>query len=196
MKNVWLYLIAGLVFGGLSVCRSEDSKLNVTYAGKVSALKLPATALGQDWTGPTGLVVDDFQQALSKQPVEVKSEIEKLRKLFQPIGIVSVADFTYRKKSKPLSQITLRVFLFKNDAVCKSWWEKKYRYEGWEKHYTVVKGVPYDAVASTQITKRAVAFGNVWMTCGALDKTEDHIKLLELYINKIKNVVNQKRPAH
>jgi hypothetical protein len=191
MKITCRLVIVSLVFGTACLCRADDTKLGISYAGKVSALSRPASVLGEDWTGPTGLVVDDFRD-LSKFPGDVKSLVEGLKKLFSPIGVVAVADFTYRKKSNPFHQITLRVFLFDQEASCRKWWANKYRYDGWEKHYTVVGGVPYDAVDSTQITKRALVFGNIWMTCGALKNTEDHLRVLDLYISKIKDVAERK----
>jgi hypothetical protein len=137
------------------------------------------------------LVVDDLRD-LTGHPDAVKTVVEALGQQLAPIGVVRTADFTYRKKSNPLQQITLRVFLFDGEAACRTWWAKKYQYDGWEKHYTVPRGVPYAAVDSTQVTKRAVAIGNVWMTCGALEKTTDHITVLDLYINQIRNVGQQK----
>ena len=108
--------------------------------------------------------------------------------------MVNVADFTYRRKSSPLQQTTLRVFLFDSEDSCRKWWLKKYRHDGWERYYKVVDGVSYDAVDSTEITKCAVAFGNVWMTCGTLGKATDHIHVLDLYINKIKSLAEGAKP--
>jgi hypothetical protein len=34
--------------------------------------------------------------------------------------------------------------------------------------------------------KRAVAIGNVWITCGTIAMTDDHLKVLDLYLDKLK----------
>ena len=75
--------------------------------------------------------------------------------------------------------------MFDNEESSRKWWKTKYEYDGWEKHYTKVTGVPYACVDSTQMTKRILAMGNVWMTSGAPSKTEDHIKVLERYIEAV-----------
>jgi len=189
MSKLSIIVITCLIVCTASLCRGEEAKLSLIYTGKVSALSLPGSMIGEDWEGPSGsgLVMDDLKD-LSGHPARLKSTIEELRKLVAPFGVVGVADFTYRKNSNPPELITLRVFVFDTETSCQKWWAKRYRYDGWEKHYTVVRDVPYDAVDSTQMTKRAVAFGNIWMTCGGLEKTEHHRKALDLYINKIKNV--------
>jgi hypothetical protein len=155
------------------------------YTGKGSALRIDAGALGGDWTGPTGLVVDDFED-VNGFPPETRQVVEEVKKQVTPHGVVAVADFTYRRKSDPLDQMTLRVFVFASESSCRDWWQKKYRFDGWEKLYSVVDGVPYDALDSKQVTKRAIAFGNVWMTCGNLKGSGEHLKLLSLAMAKVR----------
>jgi len=176
----------------MGVCRSDEPKLNTVYTGKVSALSVPPTAMGDDWTGPTGVVVDDLSD-LKDQPEDVKPMVQALSTAYRALGVVGLADFTYRRKSKPLEQLTLKLFLFESETKRQDWWTKKYRHDGWEKFYTVPAGLPYDAVDSTQVTKRIIGFGNVWMTCSStVEKTDQHIKLLELYIGQIKNLAGKK----
>jgi hypothetical protein len=155
------------------------------YHGKVSALSVASQSLGKDWTGPTGLVIDDFDD-LSNVAREARAIAEALKKQVAPLGVVAVADFTYRRQSDPLDQVTLRVFVFDTEESCRDWWRKKYRAEGWEKAYTVVEGVPYDALDSKETTKRIVALGNVWMTCGSLKKSDSHLKLLDLCLEMLR----------
>ena len=155
------------------------------YPGKVSALRIDAATLGGDWSGPTGLVVDDFEDA-NAFPPDVRPVVEELKKLVSPHGVAAVADFTYQRKSDPLDQMTLRVFVFASEKSCRDWWQKKYHFDGWEKLYNVVDGVPYDALDSKQATKRAISFGNVLMTCGRLKESGEHLKLLTLAVAKVR----------
>ncbi len=177
------FLALSLLLALASVARAEETTA-VLYTGKLSALSIPADALGADWTGPSGLVVNDFRD-LSNCPIEVLPVIAALKKKYTLIGVLGCADFTYRKKANPFHQVTLRVFVFDSPKSCAKWCEKKYEYEGWEKHYTIVSGVSYKAVDSTQITKRAVWFGNIWMTCHTLTISTDHLRLLDSYLSKI-----------
>lgn len=165
--------------------QAEEKAPGTGYTGKISALSIPADALGPDWTGPTGLIVDDFQK-LDTCPPEVRPMAEVLQKQLSPLGVVGCADFTYRKKSTVFGVATLRLFVFDSDKSCDSWCKKKYGYEGWQQHYTVVDGMFYKAVDSTQVTKRALWYGNLWMTCHTLDKSANHLKVIDLYLNKIK----------
>jgi hypothetical protein len=162
---------------------AEEKKTLAAYTGKISSLGIPAAALGPGWTGPTGLVVDDFQNVINC-PDELKPVIEELKRSYAPIGVVGCADFTYRKKANPLHQVTLRIFVFDSEESCRDWWKKKYQYAGWENHYTAVQNVPYRALDSAQMTKRAVSFGNVWLTCGTLVQSDDHLKVLDLYVDE------------
>lgn len=155
------------------------------FVGKLSALSIPAEKLFGDWSGPTGLVVDDLND-LSDVPAEQRSLVESTKADFGKIGVVGIADFTYRSKKDAMHQITLRVFVFDSEQSCHAWWKSKYEYDGWEKHYVKVPSVPYKAVDSSQVTKRMVAMGNLWITSGALRKTDDHIKMLDVYIAAIK----------
>jgi hypothetical protein len=183
-----LYLVAIQ----LAFAAGDDSKTVVKFAGKVSKLGIPAEQLGSQWIGPTGLVIDDFQD-LSSYPDDVKDVVQELKKQVSALGVVQTGDFTYRKKLNPLHQVTLRVFVFDSVASCQDWWKKKYQYDGWDKQYSVVEGLPYSAVDSKDMTKRAVSFGDVWITCGALDKTDDHIKILELYLKKVQGDLGGER---
>jgi hypothetical protein len=174
-----------IVFLGCSTLGARCATGASGYTGKVSALRIDAGALGSDWSGPTGLVVDDFQD-VSAFPPEVRQVVEEVKKQVAPLGVVAVADFTYRRRSDPLDQITLRVFVFDTERACRDWWQKKYRFDGWEKFYSVVGGVPYDALDSKEATKRAISISNVWMTCGSLKGSGEHLKLLSLIVEKLR----------
>jgi hypothetical protein len=156
----------------------------VDFKGKLSTLSIPADKLEGGWTGPTGLVVNKLND-LSDVPGDQRSQVAALMAQIPKVGVVGVADFTYRRKSDPMQQVTVRVFVFDNAELCRGWWKSKYEYDGWEKHYTKVSGVPYAAVDSTQMAKRAVVMGNVWMTSGTISKTDEHIKILERYIEAV-----------
>lgn len=180
-----LALVGAPIYGALSAIETRG------YTGKVSALRVVAGSLGNDWTGPTGLVVDDFQDVAAIPP-EDRQIVEELKKQVSPLGVVAVADYTYRKRSDPLHQITLRIFVFDSEKSCRDWWQKKHRFDGWEKLYSVVGGVPYDGLDSKEMTKRIVSMGNVWMTCGSLKKSDDHLKVLDLYVEKVKAATESK----
>lgn len=192
MKRV-LRLASALALLAIAV-GAEQEKSPASYHGNLSSLGISGGALQSDWTGPTGLVVDSFNQ-LDQFPPAIRPTVEQLKKQLAPLGVVGTADFTYRRKSKPLEQITLRVFQFDSEKSCADWWEKKYRHPGWEKFYKPVEGVLYKAVDSTELPKRAVAFGNMWMTCGSTRKTDDHLELLDLFIRRLDDPAGPDQPG-
>lgn len=169
---------------------SGDTK-TCGYTGKVSDLRIVAGSLGDDWTGPTGLVINDFQD-VGTFPPEVRQVVEEMKRQASPLGVIATADFTYRRKSDSFDQITLKIFVFDSEKSRRDWWQKKYRFDGWEMLYSVVSDVPYDGLDSKQMTKRVVSFGNVWMTCGGLKKSDDHLKVLDLYVAKIRAATKSK----
>ena len=181
MLRQWL---AGLLLLGFATAAIGEEGAAGSYTGKVSALAIPAADLGEGWLGPTGLVVDDFNDT-SKYPAEVQDLVKALKDQVAAIGVIATADFTYQKKLNPLHQVTVRVFVFDTEKSCREWWQKKYEYDGWEKHYGVVAGDKHAAVDSMQMSKRAVAFGNVWLTSGTLGESKEHVKALDLYVKKI-----------
>jgi hypothetical protein len=179
-------LLAGLLLLGIAATAFSEEGAAWSYKGKVSALAVPAADLGEGWLGPTGLVVDDFDDT-SKYPAEVQDLVKALKDQVSSIGVVATADFTYRKKLSPLHQVTVRVFIFDTEDSCRAWWQKKYKYNSWEKHYSVVPGDKHAVVDSKEMSKRAVAFGNVWLTSGTLGESKEHLKALELYVKKIES---------
>jgi hypothetical protein len=186
--NRLLLLIAFVVAPAAIVVGEEKSA--PLYTGKVSALAIPASELGEGWTGPTGLVVDDFAD-VGKYPADVQDLVEALKTQVSAIGVVATADFTYQRKLNPLQQVTVRVFVFDSEKSCRDWWQKKYQYEGWDKHYSVVPGDKHAAVDSKEMPKRAVAIDNVWLTSGTIGESKDHVKALDLYSKKIESATTK-----
>jgi hypothetical protein len=154
------------------------------FKGKLSDLSIPAADIGNGWTGPTGLVVDDLRD-LSKHPADVQAVAKSLKDQVFPLGVVAMADFTYRKQNSPLDQVTLRVFVFDSAEKCSQWWHKKFQYEGWQQHYNRAAGDEH-ALDSKEVPKRVTAFSNVWLTCGSLGDQNAHIEILNRYVTRIK----------
>jgi hypothetical protein len=170
---------------------AQDAPLPSAFLGKVSGLKVTAERLGSEWTGPTGLVIDDFND-LSGLSRDEKSAAESLKPQVTPIRVTQTADFTYRKKDNPLHQITVRVFVFDSAKSCLDWWKQKYEFAGADKFYSAVAGVPYRAVDSKELPKRAASIGNIWITSGAAGTGDEHVKIMDEYIAHI--TASLKRP--
>lgn len=184
----WLFLTLPLVVLLGSPCTAQSASEASGYRGKVSSLRVEAETFGKDWQGPTGLVVDDFQNTEALPP-EVRQVAELLKKQVTPLGVIAAADFTYRSKSDPFDQITLRIFVFASEKSCRDWWQKKYQFDGWEKLYSPIKDRPYRAMDSKETDKRIVSFNNVLMTCGSLKKSQVHLKVLDQYLKKVQAAI-------
>src|SRR5688500_423669 len=74
----------------------------VRYSGAVSALRVPASALGPEWESREGLVVDSFKD-ISKFTGQVRETVEMLQGMV-PKTVNAVGDFTYMKRSNAFAQ--------------------------------------------------------------------------------------------
>lgn len=142
---------------------------------KVSEIDLPPSALDGEWKASGGLRIDDLSK-LKDVPKAQRKLVEALAKQLAPIGVRSAADFTLTKTGFPLDTVTVRLFVFEDAEKCRSWWKKKYEYEGWESHYKKLDSKTAVAVRSTQANKCAIGFGNVWLTTHQLQTDDQHIK--------------------
>lgn len=174
-----LALVVGVALAG------EDGADAPTFAGKVSTLRIEAAKLGPDWSGPTGLVVDDVRNP-PELPAELRPVYEALKKQLGSQGVAATADYTYRRKSDPLAQATLRIFIFDDEAKCRAWWAAKYCGPGAEAEYRAVPGVGDEAFDAKSASKRAVRVGNVVLTGGSLKSTDDALMVVGLYLEKLK----------
>lgn len=161
--------------------RADEQKLpdiwDRVVAKKVTEVELLPSVLGDGWKRDAGIRIDDLED-ISALPEPERRVAQQLREQFAPLGIRSVADYTLVKSGFPLNTVTVRVFLFRNPDQCREWWEKKYRYAGWEKHYKPVASDEFVAVDSLQENKRAIAFGNAWITAHQLQKGDEHLTCL------------------
>lgn len=173
-----MYLISSVVYGG-------DTK--------VSALAVMAEEIGADWTGPTGLVIDDIDvpPTMDKETTEI---IAGLTKQMKPLGAKGCADFTYRKKSNPMQQVTVRVFLFNTEEQCKEWMKTKYEFSGWEKKYNRVQEGDYSGFDSLEMKKRILSAGRLWITCGTIGEDDDHLTIMGLFLDRIKKQTTGAEP--
>ena len=133
--------------------------------------------LGPKWEESYGIRIDDLSSSagLSEAELEVAA---MLQKQLQPVGIVAVADYSCTRSGVLLDVVTVRVFVFDDRLSARDWWQKKYEYTGWEEHYSIVDDAEFPAVDSTQMVKRAVLFGNVWITSHHLRTGDEHLTLL------------------
>ena len=183
MKNLLLVSLLGFT-ALISVAVGVELGPEPVYRGKLKDLAPAPHLLGKKWVDATGLVIEDFTD-LKSYPAEVRPLVEGLKEQLEPLGVRKAADFSFRVPDEPWHYVTLRVFVFETSQACVQWWEKKYRHDGWEKFYKPVEGVAYTAVDSTETPKRAVAIGNVWMTCHALKDRDNHVAVIDACVEKL-----------
>lgn len=177
--------VAVLLIGLAAAASPRADKPIVSYGGRVSALRIPAEAIGPAWTGPSGLAVDNLKD-FGAQPPDIRPILEDLWKQLSPLGIVAAGDFTYHKPSDARAELAVRVFLFDSEYSCRDWWAKKFHGEGWDRRYRIVENVPYEAVDSIHSNKRSLMFGNVLITSGSLEESGDeHLRAADLYVEKV-----------
>lgn len=176
-------LLLLMVLAGSPAVSGQDALL-------ASHLRPPAGELGPGWTGPTGLVLDDLEAPPAAGGPEAAT-LTALREQMKPLGVRSLADFTYRRKDRPEEQVTVRVFVFASEAQCRDWIRKRYQCEGWEKHYRKVDGAWDTGLDSLEMRKRIVATGPVWITSGTVSGHADHRKALDLVLARLNKLRNE-----
>ena len=63
--------------------------------------------------------------------------------------------------------------------------------EGWERQYRIVSDVPYEAVDNIRSNKRSLMFGNVLITSGSIqDSQNEHLRAAALYVEKVQTAAN------
>ena len=152
---------------------------------KASHLRPAPGDLGPDWTGPSGLILDDLDHPPPADGVDA-STLNMLREQMKPLGVCSLADFTFRRKDRPQEQVTVRVFVFASEEQCRDWIRKRYQNTGWEKHYRRVDGAWDTGLDSLEMRKRIVASGRVWITSGTVSGQVDHLKALDLVLGRLR----------
>lgn len=167
-----------------------DDFWQVRVEKKLTAVDLPASVLGEGWKSSSGLKVDDFEK-LEKLGKTEREAAEQLKKQLGETGIRSAADYTLTRSKFPLNTVTVRVFLFESGDQCRDWWTKKYQGKDWEKHYKLVstegqESVRFVAADSLQGNKRAMAFGNVWITAHQLGDGDEHVKALDHIVEQLR----------
>jgi hypothetical protein len=177
--------VAVLLIGLAAPASPRADNPTVSYDGPVSALRIPADAIGPAWTGPSGLAVDSLKD-FGAQPPDIRPILEDLWKQLSPLGIVAAGDFTYHNRANARAELAVRVFLFDSEYSCREWWAKKFHAAGWERQYRIVSDVPYEAVDNIQSNKRSLMFGNVLITSGSIqDPDNEHLRAADLYVEKV-----------
>jgi hypothetical protein len=149
---------------------------------KLSVLKEPAEFLGEGWTGPRGLVIDDVKDLSSLSDAE-KTVATEVAQAMIPLGITAVADFTYKKN---LETVTLRILVFETAAAAEDFWKKKIEVDGWESLYRKADVPGARAVDSLVIRKRIVLAGNVYLACHMAPAAKTHLTVLNKYLEKLR----------
>ena len=141
--------------------------------------------LGLDWSDEYGIRIDDWSK-LSRLSNAEREVAGTLKKQLQPLGIASAADYSCARSEAPLDVVTVRVFVFENQQRASDWWRKKYEYENWEQHYAKVTGAEFSTVDSKQMVKRAILFGNIWITTHHIREGQEHLALLESILEQLR----------
>lgn len=151
---------------------------------KLTEVQLPPAVLGVGWQPSPGIRVNDLSN-LEAIGAPERASVEPLAKQLVPLGVRSVGDYSLVTSSSPLNMVTVRVYVFTSVDQCRSWWAKKYQGQGWEKLYKVVASERFVAVDSRETNKRALAFGNVWLTAHQLGKGDEHLKALTAVVESL-----------
>lgn len=168
----YFWLAAALIFA------DAGASGNAPLSPILTQIHPDCQAIGADWQESYGIKIDDLSslRGLTSNEREIA---QTLRKQLQPLGIKAAADYSCAKSELPLDIVTVKVFVFENPTLATDWWRRKYEYEEWEQHYTKPPEGEYPTVDSTQLPKRAILFGNLWITSHHIRPGNEHIVMLD-----------------
>ena len=158
---------------------------------KLSSIHVPAKVLGKGWEGPAGLVLDDLtdaDKATKKLPDDERSMVITLASALKPSGIISCGDFIYTKAASGPGgdHVTLRVFVFRDNATASKWWRDKYEDQRVQNLYKRAERSQFQAVDSLETSKRIVLVEN-WLISSQQDRPgKEYLTALDAFLAKVK----------
>jgi hypothetical protein len=182
-----LLLLLQVVTGGESIENSKTIPLQIIRP--LSQASLPPSLFGEGWERSKGIVADDLDK-LADLPEAALNIMNQLKPELTRLGVVGVADYSVVRTKWPLNTVTVRVFVFSDIEKCDESWQKKYQFDGWQKHYKVVDNNRYAALDSLQkkfphANKRVLKFDRVWITTHQLGDGNEHLKAAEHIIEQL-----------
>lgn len=152
------------------------------------AMVLKPAEIGPQWEGGTGVVIED----LNNPPAFFLQSMAETITQFKAVGVESMANLAYRKKTNGMHQVELKHFVFESEAAAKAWQRKKYGYENWQAHYELKVADGITVIDSTQINKRIVFYQNHWLTVASPSDATDHQLFVDKVIANIKEKISSK----
>ncbi|MCX7554361.1 hypothetical protein OS175_10755 [Marinicella sp. S1101] len=162
--------------------------LLVSMASAVQAdfksMVLKPAQIGPQWEGGTGVVIED----MNNPPAFFAQSMATTINQFKSIGVTSMANLAYRKKTNVMHQVELKFFVFESSAAATAWKKEKYGYEDWQQHYEFSEHDDLAIFDSTQINKRIVFYRNYWLTVASPSDVTDH----QLFVEKVIAIIKEK----
>jgi hypothetical protein len=158
---------------------------------KLSAIHVSAKTLGKGWDGPAGLVLDelaDADKATKKMPDDERGMVMTLVSALQPSGITACGDFIYTKAAAGPGgdHVTVRIFVFQDNATASKWWRDKYEDQRVQHLYRKNQRSQFQSVDSLETSKRIVLAEN-WLISSQQDRPgKEYLTALDAFLAKIK----------
>ncbi len=155
------------------------------YAGSIADLVPGPSFLGKAWTGPRGLLIEDWD-SIRRMPEPVAEMATDLKEFFEPLGVRALGDRTFRRGPGLGDQIILRVYVFDTEQQCIDWWKRKYEAAGWQEVYRKAASNGYVARDVRGRSKRDGRSANVWFTVQQLRAHDDYVRLGDELVRRLK----------
>jgi len=169
MKTRYLAMLAACISIGHAVA---------DYHGSMAALRIPAKKIGTDVSGPTGLVKEKGQEY--SFPPEIAAKMaEKIKTL-----PVAMADANYMKGDG--TSIQIQLMYYESKASASEQYKKTAAVREKEGEYVVASGYGDSAFDYKSFKKRIVLIDNMIVTCTQMPEGDDALKILKLYLAKIR----------
>ncbi|MFK7766241.1 MAG: PQQ-binding-like beta-propeller repeat protein [Mariniblastus sp.] len=159
-----LFLILAFVGQVLSAQTKSESVWALSVEKPIEDFSIPVTIVGGKWVAPPVFRVSNLED-LTSLPPKYQKNANALSEELSPLGVRSVADFSFLSGGVPIGSVAIRLMVFKDSQQCKAWWNKNYQFDGWEAKFKPINSFEKAVcVESKQRALRALAFGNIGIT--------------------------------
>lgn len=158
------------------------------YNGGVENLLIPAREFAPEATSLSTLLIEDLSApslpAGSDELVQIT--VQHMMKQLLPEGVRAIGTYTYRLDGKAM--VEAQVIVFQNRAQAARRWNNHLGEPTAPQNLRAVRGANYPAFeTTTEMTKRYMLVGNVWVSAKEMDANSplDHLHVLKRYVDAV-----------
>ena len=134
--------------------------------------------LGKDWKRLRGMIIEN-EKEVDKLTGTEKELGKLLMGMMKRHGVIACGNFSYSRTTHPINTVNIRIFKFSTQELADKFRKLKYENKKAQPLYKKTKNQSTITYDSLQMKKRIIFQGNIWITCGHIQKDDQHLKILK-----------------